>query len=235
MPDFDDLVLSITGRLKHEFDFTFRTSNGDFANRVRGLTLRSNEPDKAIPVTNVSIDEDGDVTLKGHKRDFGSWYFTPSSVTVAGWLTAARFLREGHGLDDLGQLVEELYSLRSQFRPKEYDIRLFLYGRATPEGVSATLARSCVPALGAMLSSGAPSQISSGEVSATYQKGSFSDVLEFKASDEGVELRFIRSGDSKDFSSYSEFLRQANFHEFIEDIRPFAETFVMRAPTSRPR
>ena len=103
MPDFDDLILSVTARLSHEFDFAFTKNNGDLANRLRSrFTL---EEESARRAGNVTLDEDGDIRIR---FETATCYISAGGITVAGWLTSSKMLAE-HGLDELSETIERVF------------------------------------------------------------------------------------------------------------------------------
>lgn len=231
MPEFDDLILSVTARLTHEIDLAFSKNNGELANHLRSKFKPSE--DSAVSITEVALDEDGDIRLRIGKS---TWYFSATSVTAVGWLTSAKAIREGEGLDGLSDTMERLFAERNEFQPQSYDARLLIYSRGTPDDeVDAALLQSCGAALAGILSPETTTpRLSRGRVLVEYQRGSFVDSLDFEASKGNVELRYGRAGLAKDFTTYGDFLRSAKLNELVDEIRPFAETFRKRTAMKRP-
>jgi len=232
MPDFEDLPLSVTSRVTHQTDFAFEKNNGEFANRLRS---KFNTAKEAGPrIERISIDDDGDISIRTNNPEGGTWYVSASSVTIVGWLTSARKLRDTHGLDELGHTTESLYAERSQFQPELYDVRLFLFARSVPEGdFSAILSRSCGAAFGNIFTKGVPLRMSKGRISAEYQKDGFSDSVDFRISADGIELRYIRAALAEDFASYNKFLLSSDFIGVVDDIKPFAEMMKLAVPVQK--
>lgn len=78
--------------------------------------------------------------------------------------------------------------------------------------------------------------MSKGPLLVNFQKDGFSDSADFEASNEGVQLRYIRTAHAKDFVGYGEFLLASNLPGILDEIRPFAETFNTFKPgIARPR
>jgi hypothetical protein len=226
MADFDDLILSITGRLQHEFDFAFTKNNGDLANHLRSKFKP--EEESAVRITAVTVDEDGDIRVRTEKA---TCYLSASAITVAGWLTSAKTLWGERGLDQLGETMECLFAERHAFQSRDYDIRLFVYARkVSDDDVDAVLSRSCGVALQSMFTQGIPHRLRGGRMFAEYQKDKFSDTLEFESLQNDVELRYIRAGKAQDFGSYRQFLRSADLNGLVEYIKPFAELFRKHLP-----
>lgn len=228
MADFHDLILSVTARLTHEVDLAFTNTNGDLANRLRSkFTLEEASLKKVI---SVGLDEDGDIKMR---FPFGTTYISPGAITIAGWLTSTKMLAE-RGLDELSEIVEDIFAERRQFSRQEYDVRLLIYSRSVPEeDVDTALSTSCRPALQSMFNEEPPPHLlRRGRLLVEYQANKFYDSLEFDASKdkEEVQLRYGRVGKAQDFGSYGEFLRAADLHGLVEYLRPFAEIYHKRVP-----
>jgi hypothetical protein len=223
MADFSDLILSVTARLNHDFDFAFMTNNGDLANRLRSkLSLEQEAANRKA--SKVSVDEDGDIRIR---FPLATCYVSAGAITIAGWLTTAKWLEE-HGLDELSDTVEYVFEERLQFQRREYDMRLLIYSRSvSQEETDAALSKSCRVALESMFAQAPPPYLGRGRLLVEYQEGKFSDSLEFEASKEKeeVQLRYGRAAKAEDFKSYREFLRAADVKGLVEYLRPFAEIF----------
>jgi hypothetical protein len=225
MADFDDLILSVTARLTHEFDFAFTKNNGDLANRLRSKFALKEKSAGEVHI--ISLDEDGDVRIQ-YKT--ATCYISGAAITVAGWVTSAKLLAE-RGLDELTEMIEDISAERLQFPPRDYDIRLLIYSSPVlPEDFDAVLARSCGVALRSMFP-GETHHLKRGRLLMEYQQDKFYDTLEFEASKvEEVQLRYRRAGKAQDFDSYGGFLRAADLKGLVEYLRPFAETFRKHLP-----
>jgi hypothetical protein len=222
MADFNDLILSITARLKHDIDFAFNTNNGDLANRLRSKFALENESIRKV--SSVNLDDDGDIRMR---FPLATCYVSAGAITIAGWVTTAKML-EQHGLDELSETVEYVFAERPQFQRREYYIRVLIYARSVPqEATDAVLSKSCLVALQSMFPEERRPHLQKGRLLVEYQEDKFSDSLEFDASKdkEEVELQYGRAGKAQDFDSYREFLRAADVKRLVEYLRPFAEIF----------
>src|ERR1700726_3488302 len=145
MPNFDDLILSVTARLSHETDFAFAEHKGEIANRLRskfsGITL-SGEPVRLVGIT---LDDDGDIRIQ---TDRGSSYVTPQSLILIGWLTTPGSLAEGLHLTELPSIMESMLEEIGGLRPESYHLRILFSTRfASPEGLNLLRSRLCDMAL----------------------------------------------------------------------------------------
>src|SRR6267378_6743714 len=113
MPDFEDLILSITGRITHELDFAFEKHNEEFANGIRSKFNAAEEA--SLKIVRMRIDDDGDIAIRTSRPESGTCYVSASSVTIVGWLAAPRRLREANGLYELGRALESFYKERGHF------------------------------------------------------------------------------------------------------------------------
>src|SRR5580692_491063 len=165
MADVHDLLLSVTARLTHDFDFAFTQTNGDLANRLRSKFAL--EEESARKVSMISLDEDGDIRVR---FPLATCYISAGAITVAGWLTSAKLLEE-RALDELSDTVELVFAERSQFQRREYDIRLLIYSRSvSQEDSDAALSKSCQVALQSMFPEERPPHLQKGRLLVEYQE-----------------------------------------------------------------
>jgi hypothetical protein len=76
MPDTDQSIVSVAGRLSHVVDFAFYKNNGDIANRIRA--------ELGTMIGKIEIDNESDIEIETGQ---GSFYLTPGAVISAGWIT----------------------------------------------------------------------------------------------------------------------------------------------------
>jgi hypothetical protein len=219
MPGLDDLIVSVSGRLVHQWDFAFYKNNGEIANRMRrelGSALKE-----------ISLDSDGDIDLR---TDQGTFYVTPAGVVAAGWLTNSKSLLSGsRGTEEFAQVIELLANAKGSFAPEGYSVRLFF--RFTPEsGLRLIGARGFESVLRSILGDKTPSDVKSYKFSSKHDKGEFSDSIELEASAKDVQLRYSRDWNGTGIDSYRAFLEAVDLTGLIEDLKPFAEVLVAAQP-----
>ncbi|MFZ0136351.1 MAG: hypothetical protein WAK89_04780 [Candidatus Sulfotelmatobacter sp.] len=224
MPNFDDLILSVTARVTHETDFAFGEHKGELANRLRAKFMGVTSSGAPVTLQEISIDEEGDI---GIRTDRGAWYVTANSVFLVGWLTTPGGLSEGTHLGEIQSILESILEERGGLRAELYHVRVLFSARfASREGVDLLRSRVCGAALGAVLGKRTPSAINSFRMSSKYSTGQFSDSLDLDGSKKDIQLRFAREGSTRSFASYRAFLESADLRGVVEDLRPFIEVFV---------
>ncbi len=219
-PTLDELIVSVSGRLTHQWDFAFYKNNGEIANRIRA--------ELASLLKEISIDNDGDIVIKTHVE--GSFYVTPAGIIAGGWLTNSKSLSVHQDIEDFAHIFELLAKSKGSFTVEAYNVRLFF--RLTPEnGLNLLRSRGFESVLQSILGDKTPSEVQSFRFSTRYNKGAFLDLLELEASAPDVQLRYIRDANGTSFDSYRAFLGAVNLREVVEDLKPFVE--VLRAAEPR--
>jgi hypothetical protein len=223
MPNADDLIVSISGRIVHEWDFAFYKNNGETANRVRD---QIGSAAKAI-----SIDDEGDIDIQS---DQGSFFLTPAGIIAGGWLTHLNNLSVPGGADEFAQIIESLARAKGSFKPNGYSVRLFL--RFTPaNGLTLIGSRGFESILSSVLAEKSPSTVKTYKFSSRYDKGDYLDTLELEVSEKDVQLRYSRDKNGTSFDSYRAFLAAADLVGLIEELRPFAKILAGAEPQLRRR
>jgi hypothetical protein len=218
MPTSDDLIVSVSGRLTHDWDFAFYKNNGEIANRMRAELGSS--------LTEISIDSEGDIDVRTAE---GSFYVTPAGVIAGGWLTNAKSLSEPNGTEEFAQRMEALGKFNGSFTILAHSVRLFF--RFTPEnGLKLLGARGFENVLRSVLGDKTPSEVKSLKFSTKYDINNFSDSIELEASPKDVQFRYSRDGKGTDFESYRMFLRASGLTGMVEEARPFAEALLAAQP-----
>src|SRR5260221_6264906 len=120
MPTLDDFIVSVSGRLTHEWDFAFYKNNGEIANRIRAELGSS--------FKEMSLDSEGDVDLR---TDIGHFYATPAGVIAGGSLTDIKSLLGPQGTQNFAKTVELIAKCEGSFATEAYGVRLFF--RFTPD------------------------------------------------------------------------------------------------------
>ena len=225
MPNFDNLILSVTTRVTHETDFAFGEHKGELANRLRAKFLGVTSSGAPVTLQDITIDEEGDISIG---TDRGSWYVTANSVFLVGWLTTPGSLSGGQHLGELQSILESILEERGGLRAESYHVRVLFSARfASPDGGVDLLRSSvCNAALGIILRRGVPSDINSFRMSSNFNTGQFSDSLELDGSKKDVKLRYARGGSARNFASYRAFLESADLRGVVEGLKPFIELFV---------
>jgi hypothetical protein len=214
MPDPDSLIVSVSGRIVHQWDFVFYKNNGDIANRLRSELGSS--------VKDISIDSDGDIEIQ---TNVGSIYATPTTVVAGGWLTDSKSLSEPQGAALLGRIVDVVAESKGSFVVQSYGVRLFF--RFTPEkGLKLLGDLGFENVLRSILGDKTPSDVRSYKFSAKHEKDDFSTLIEVEASTKDVQLRYSRDRNGTDFNSYSAFLSAADLPGLIQELKPFAGVLV---------
>ncbi len=219
MATFDQSIVSVSGHLTHEWDFTFYKNNGEIANRVRtelGSALKE-----------IRIDKDGDIDLDA--IDEGNFIITPGAVIAAGWLTNSKTLSDQQAIKKFAGMIELLVKSKGSFTTEFLNVRLFL--RFRPENSLNLLRdRGYESTLRLILGEKAPSDVQSFKFSTTRGKEKFLDSIELEASPRDVQLRYARTGNGADFNSYSAFVEAVNLVGLLEELKPFAEILIAAEP-----
>jgi len=225
MPNFDDLILNLTGRLVHQSDFAFEKNRGEIANSLRESIHSKRLPEPISKVEQIEIDTDGDISIRTDKCDL---YVASESILAVGWLITPGSLSEGRDLDALSRTLEFLHKERGSLPPETYQLRLFFSARFLPRhGLLKVLqAQSCDSVLASVLGKGAPSEINAFQMSANFNKETFSDTVEVESTDRSLQLRYVREAAATVFDSYHSFMVRANLSAIIQDFRPFIEVFL---------
>jgi len=92
MATFDQSIVSVSGRLSHDWDFTFYKNNGEIANRVRA--------ELGPALKEIRIDKDGDLDID--VIEHGDFIATPSAVIAVGWLTNSKALSAQQEIEPQG-------------------------------------------------------------------------------------------------------------------------------------
>jgi hypothetical protein len=222
MPNFENSLVSVSGRLAHPWDFAFYKNNGEIANQVRAELQES--------LNDIKIDGDGDIDVS---TDHGSFYLTPVGIAAGGWLTRSRDLLEPGNAHELAQLIDLLKKIKRTFDVSSYSVRLFY--RFTPQnGLTMIGARGFENVLRSILADNTPSAPDSYKFSSKFEKGEFSDLVEVEASLKDVQIRYSRDQYPTTFGSYGEFLSAADLRGMVESIRSFADVLVAAEPERLP-
>jgi hypothetical protein len=222
--DLDSWIVSLSGRLSHQWDFTFYKNSGEIANQVR--------TELGAYVKEINIDSDGDIDVKA--ESYGSYFIRPNGIVAGGWLTDVKHLSEqGEDVAAFGQLIESVYkATKGPFTIDSYGIRLFL--RFSPENTM-NLMRSLGfdRPLHSIFGDKTPSDLQSLKYSTSYVHEKFSDSVELEASLKDIQLRYSRDSVGTNFSSYRMFLSDVNFKTIIDDLRPICEPLAAAEPRKR--
>jgi hypothetical protein len=218
MPTLDDRVLGLSGRLTHQFDYTFYKNNGEIANRIRtALTEKGSQPGGSV-LKYMSIDADGDIEVQ---MDRGSFYASPVATVFGGWSTEWKNIATSRNLEELSRMVELISDTKGSFARDGYSIRVIL--RFTPEdGLRMLKSRFFDSTLESMLGAKTPAESKSIRFSTKYTQGVFSASLEVEAS-EDIQVRCTRDASAASFDSYGAFLHGIDLQELLDDLRPLAE------------
>src|SRR5438132_614797 len=115
MASFDEAIVSVSGRLTHEWDFTFYKNSGEIANRVRkelGSVLKQ-----------INIDKDGDIDIDSVNE--GNFIITPGAVLSGGWLTDTKSLLAQQAVEEFAGIIELLAKSNGSFTVEFFNVRLF--------------------------------------------------------------------------------------------------------------
>ena len=219
MSNFDESIVSISGRLTHKWDFTFYKNNGEIANRLQAELGSAQKQ--------IAIDTDGDLEIE--TVDVGTFFVTPGRVVAAGWLTDSKSLLVQKEIERFTGTIELLAKSKGSFKTETYNVRLFFRFRP---GNSLTLLREhgFQNILESILGEQTPSDTESFKFSTSYRRDRFSDFLELEATPKDVQLRYSRSGSGVDFNSYPAFVDSADLAGIMKDLRPFAEVLLLAEP-----
>lgn len=217
MANFDEAIVSVSGRLTHEWDFTFYKNNGEIANRLRKIL--------GSVVKQISIDKDGDIDIDTINE--GNFILTPGVILAAGWLTDTKSLLAQP--EKFTRIVAVLAESKGSFTAEFFNVRLFF--RFRPENSLNLLRdRSFESTLQLVLGEKTPSDVQSFKFSTTYSKDKFANSIELEVSPRDVQLRYSRSGNGADFNSYPTFVEAANLPGVLEELKPFAEILLAAEP-----
>ena len=218
MSTFDQTIVSVTGRLTHQWDFTFYKNNGEIANRAR-TELGSTQKQ-------MTIDRDGDIEIETNE---GTFYVNPGGIIAAGWLTDSTSILVPQEMQRFTRTIELLAKSKGPFTTETYNIRLFF--RFRPENSMNLLRdRGFESTLQLILGEKVSSDVHSFKSSTTHSKGKFFDSIELEASLKDVQLRYARGGNGADFNSYSAFVEAADLAGIMKDLKPFAEVLLLAEP-----
>ncbi len=219
MSNFDESIVSISGRLTHQWDFTFYKNNGEIANRLQAELGSAQKQ--------ITIDTDGDLEVE--TVDVGTFFVTPGRIVAAGRLTDSRSLLVQQEIERFTRTIELLAKSKGSFASETYNVRLFFRFRP---GNSLSLLREhgFKNILESVLGGQTPSDTESFKFSTSYRKDGFLDFLELEASPKDIQLRYSRSGSGADFNSYTAFVGSANLGGIMKDLKPFAEVLLLAEP-----
>jgi len=219
MSNFDQSIVSVSGRLTHQWDFTFYKNNGEIANRVRAELGSAQKQ--------ITIDRDGDIEIE--TNEVGTFYVTPGGVVAAGWLTDSKSLLVQQEVGSFTRTVDSIVKSKGSFATETYNVRFFFRFRP---GNSLSLLREhgFKNILESVLGDQTPSDTDSFKFSTSYRKGGFFDFLELEATPKDVQLRYSRNGSGADFGSYHKFLEAVDFAGIMKDLKPFAEVLLLAEP-----
>lgn len=212
MATFDESLVSVSGRIGHERDFTFYKNNVDLANLLQ----------KELSATpkEITIDTDGDIEIE--MSDVGTIIATPSAAIAVGWLTTPKVLSVQQEVEKFVNTLDRLAKLKGSFAVESYSIGLFF--RFRPENpLNLLRERGFESSLQFIFSEKAPPDIASLKSSTTRSKGKFRDTIELEASSKDARVRYSRSGNGAGFDSYLTFVVAASLREMLEELKPFAE------------
>ncbi|HXL09675.1 MAG TPA: hypothetical protein VN966_05600 [Candidatus Bathyarchaeia archaeon] len=217
MANFDQLIVSVSGRLTHQWDFTFYKNNGEIANRLQAELGSAQKQ--------ITIDREGDLNIE--TSEMGTFYVTPGGVVAAGWVTDSKSVLVQQEIGKFTRTIELLAKAKGSFTTESYNVRLFFRFRP---GNSLSLLREhgFKNILESILGDQTPSDTESFKFSTSYRKGGFLDSLELEATPRDVQLRYSRSG--ADFVTYHEFLDAVDLAGIMKDLKPFAEVLLLAEP-----
>ncbi|SRR6266513_653678 len=219
MANFDQSIVSVSGRLNHAWDFAFYKNNGEIANRMRTELGPSLEE--------ISIDKDGDINVEMIKE--GSFIITPAAIIAAGWLTNSKTLASHQEVEKFTHIIEVLAKSKGSFTTEAYNVRLFF--RFRPEnGLNLMRGRGFESVLQSIFGERAPSEVQSLKFSTKRNRGEFVDSIEVEASPKDVQLRYSRSAIGASFDTYHAFIAGADLTVLVEELKPFAEVLIAAEP-----
>jgi hypothetical protein len=214
MSDLDSLLVSVSGRIVHDWDFAFHKNNGEIANRLRSELSSS--------IREIAIDSDGDIEIQ---TGVGSIYATPSAVIIGGWLTDSQSLSRPEGTAEFGRIIDLVAKSKGSFAVQTYSVRLFF--RFTPvNGLKLLGDLGFESILRSILGDKTPSDIRSYKFSTRHDKDEFLSVIELEASTKDVQLRYSRDRNGTEFDSFRAFLNAADLTGLIQELKPFAGVLV---------
>ena len=130
--------------------------------------------------TDVSIDDDGDVSFKVERA---SGWFRSNSITVFGWITTPQNLASGQDPEQLANIIDALLKLRVPFLADRYYLRLvFSFWFEERRGLGALRSRFLDGLLQSVMGGAKISEIDSFRTLTKFQRGQFSDSVEVEAS-----------------------------------------------------
>lgn len=202
MPSFQDLLCTITVRINHEEDFTFRKAKEELATRVRANHLPKIRELWGSKDATLSLDDDGDISVESYK---GTLLITQTAVILTGWLLPLGWLSQGHNFPEIASVLDEAFSLRTFLRPTGYEIRLFLPLRFKEDLSHGRLLPSYFQAITSQLADGeSSSSFNTLRWALEYQQDDFVQRWELRSLRQEFQVRY--SASSSRSSSVSEFL-----------------------------
>lgn len=225
MPNFDDLILNITGRVLHQTDFAFAKNSGEMANSLRQTLLAKGLPQPISKIERVEIDDDGDISIRTDKCHL---YMSSESILAVGWAVTPNDLSEGRELEGLSRTLELLHKERGSLPLESYQVRLFFSARFLPRSglLKALQTRSLDTTLTSVLGREAPSEINAFQMSASFNRNPFLDAMELESTGRDLQLRYVREAPADAFDSYRSFMVAANLSTIVQELKPFIEALI---------
>jgi hypothetical protein len=217
MANFDQSIVSMSGRLTHQWDFTFYKNNGEIANRLQAELGSAQKQ--------ITIDREGDLNIE--TSEMGTFYVTPGGVVAAGWVTDSKSLLVQQEVRKFTSTLELLAKAKGSFTSESYNVRLLFRFRPA-NSLSLLHEHGFKDILESILGDQTPSDTESFKFSTSYRKDGFLDFLELEATPKDVQLRYARSG--ADFDTYHEFLDAVDLAGIMKDLKPFAEILAAAEP-----
>src|SRR5215469_1713303 len=202
--EFDNFLVSFSGRLYHAWDFTFYKNNGEVANRVRS--------ELGSQVQDIKIDNDSDISVG---TAHGTYFITPTGVVAGGWLTLLKNLSEqNERIDNFAGIMDSLCKSKRSLPTENYGLRIFF--RFTPANSMKVLRDLSFegPLRSIFGDNKVPSDSQTLKFSTKFRRNEFSDLIEVEASVEDIQLRYSRDSVG-DFPSFHAFLKAANLKGII--------------------
>jgi len=226
MSTFQDLLVTLTGRIVHENDFTFPKTKEELALKIKSDYLPKIHDLWGLGDATVSIDIDseGDIAIEGVKR---SLFVTRESIVFSTRPTAIGLIATGQETSETSGVLDDLFKLRRSFKALRYDIRLFLrlrFRQALPlDALQPTYFGTIVGQLSSDL---VPASVETLGWQVTYHERDFIDSFELKVEPREFELRYSREGGAHQFSSFENFVMASDLGGVAERIRPFLEPLI---------
>jgi hypothetical protein len=234
MTSLEQVLVVVSGFVEHERDFAFRKNSGEIANRVRAEFSEGKYREFAA-LQEIFIDEEDDIGVRTEK---GTWYLTPTSVSIVGWPVRLGDLYTTGCLGGLAGLMESLLESRKMFKAELLSVRLFFLPKLTPESDLRALEQLAYSPLVALFGERAPQDGATSRFLTTFRSADFDNTLELEIKGKEIELRYTREATASAFPSYLEFLEKAQLGHMADDLRTTLEkipfTLLPGAPGSRP-